>query len=294
MALEDSPLQTDTGRRAASRGIDYLLEAYNVKRVSGMEYYTVWAFAYSLQCFGEWLQNHPDDPRAEKVLAACKHLISKTARYQTLDGGWGYLTMRGIETYRPAATSMSFTTAAMVVGLDRAGRAGAECPDKVMQRAVASIVRARTPTGAFTYGEDWNRGPRFGINQIKGAACRTPCCQYAVMLGGRKVSKEERRKALEDLLVSHIRIQKIAVRYPVPHESWYQVSGYFYLFGMAYAGYVLEDLPEADRKRFAKPLLDAVLFCRQPDGSFWDYPLYDYHKAYGTGFALIALARVEM
>jgi len=26
------------------------------------------------------------------------------------------------------------------------------------------------------------------------------------------------------------------------------------------------------------------------DGSWWDYPLYDYHQAYGTGYSLMALA----
>ena len=41
-------------------------------------------------------------------------------------------------------------------------------------------------------------------------------------------------------------------------------------------------------------LAEAVLACRQPDGSFWDYPLYSYHKPYGTAYALIALARVRL
>jgi cytochrome b561 len=34
-----------------------------------------------------------------------------------------------------------------------------------------------------------------------------------------------------------------------------------------------------------------VLITRQPDGSLWDYPLYSYHKSYGTAHALIALTR---
>ena len=27
------------------------------------------------------------------------------------------------------------------------------------------------------------------------------------------------------------------------------------------------------------------------DGSWWDYQLYGYHKAYGTGYALLVLAK---
>jgi len=130
------------------------------------------------------------------------------------------------------------------------------------------------------------------INRIKGAACRTPCCLYALSLFGRKLTTEKRCKVLDDLFVRDIRFQEIGVRRPVPHESWYQISGYFYLFGMAYAGYVLEGLPPKDKERFSGPLFASVMYCHQPDGSFWDYPLYGYHKAYGTAFALIALSRI--
>ena len=30
---------------------------------------------------------------------------------------------------------------------------------------------------------------------------------------------------------------------------------------------------------------------QEPEGSWWDYPLYDYHKPYGTAFALMSLRR---
>jgi hypothetical protein len=87
--------------------------------------------------------------------------------------------------------------------------------------------------------------------------------------------------------------QKSGVRRPIPHESWYYISGYFYLYGHAYAAWALEKLPAPERARLAKLLVDAVLYCRDPDGSFWDYPLYSYHKPYGTAFALIALSRAR-
>jgi hypothetical protein len=81
------------------------------------------------------------------------------------------------------------------------------------------------------------------------------------------------------------------VRRPIPHESWYQVSGYFYLYGHQYAALCLEQLPEDDQRRFWPDVVSAVLKTRQLDGSFWDYPLYGYHKFYGTGYALMTLAR---
>mgnify|MGYP002848887534 FL=1 len=59
-----------------------------------------------------------------------------------------------------------------------------------------------------------------------------------------------------------------------------------------YAAMMMEQLPEVDRIRNGKDLVSAVLLCRQPDGSFWDYPLYSYHKPYGTAYAIMALSRV--
>jgi hypothetical protein len=189
---------------------------------------------------------------------------------------------------------MSFTTSALLVGIDRARKAGIEFSDKMIHKAVESVARCETPTGAFTYGELWRRSPASGINEIKGSACRTPSCQYAMGLFGKEHSEAKRRKGLEDLLIKHIRFPQIGVRRPIPHEAWYAISGYFYLFGMAYASYILEGLPERDQQRFARPLFDAVMFCHQPDGSFWDYTLYNYHKSYGTAYSLIALSRIKL
>ena len=88
------------------------------------------------------------------------------------------------------------------------------------------------------------------------------------------------------------RFQRLGLRRPIPHESWYAVSGYFYLYGHAYASYVLQQQTAEVQKRLWPEMLEAVLWCRQPDGSYWDYPLYSYHKPYGTGFALQVLNRV--
>ncbi|MFH2000342.1 MAG: hypothetical protein ABIK28_11715 [Planctomycetota bacterium] len=294
LALEDNKMAFPEGREAASKGIDYLLRAYNVKRVSGEEHYSVWAFGFTLHCFGRWMKDHPEDPRLPPLTKACEHLMEKLTRYQSLDGGWGYLSIEGLKTYTPASTSMSFTTATLLVGIDRARSAGIAFPEDRIARAVASIARTETPTGSFCYGELWRKYPLNDINQVKGSACRTPACQYALLLFGRDYKEEQRSKALDDLLETQLRFQKIGVRRPIPHEAWYSISGYFYLYGMAYASYLMETLPESIRIRYAEPLFQGVMYCHQPDGSFWDYPLYSYHKPYGTAFALIALSRVEV
>jgi len=290
LAMEGCPLVSEEKDRAVDRGIDWLLEHHDVKRPSGLEHYNVWSFGYGLQCLGEHLIAKPGDPRAPRIKAACARLIEKLGMYQTLDGGWGYLSLDEVPTFQPSFTSMSFTTATCVVGLERAKRAGVEVPEKIWKRAVDHIERSRLPDGAFLYGEYLKYRPRYPINMIKGSACRTPACQEALLLFGGKVSQVELEAGLEALLFKHARFQKIAVRRPIPHESWYAVSGYFYLYGHAYAAYVIERLPKEKQARFWKALVEGTNYCREPDGSYWDYPLYSYHKPYGTAFALIALS----
>lgn len=290
-ALMDSPAQVPGPERAVERGFDALLAQHDVKRQSGIEHYNVWSFGYALQAFGERLLGVPDDPRAEAMGAASARLVEKLARYQSLDGGWGYLSLWGYETYRPAATSMSFTTATILVGLDRVRRAGVQVPEELVARAVTAVRRTRLPDGWYTYGEFWNRMPVAGINRGAGAACRTPACDYALERFGERVSEEAHGRSLANLLVGTARFQRLGLRRPIPHESWYQISGYFYLYGHAYAAYVLAERPPEVRRRFAPALAEGVLACRQSDGSFWDYPLYSYHKPYGTAYALIALTR---
>ncbi len=290
--LQECPLAGDDGLAAADRGIDFLLEAYDVKRQSGLEHYNVWSFGYALQAFGERLLAQPDDPRAERIRAACAHLFEKLETYQTLDGGWGYLSIDGVPTFRPSDTSMSFTTATILVGVDRARRAGVEVPEKLLDNAVDHVKRSRLPDESFLYGEYLKYRPRAGINERKGAACRNPLCHYALDLFGEKPRSDDVfLESLRDLLVRHAGFQRVALRRPIPHESWYAISGYFYLYGHAYAAYVLEEQPKAEQAKLWPLLVDAVMACHQPDGSFWDYPLYSYHKPYGTGFAVIALTR---
>ncbi|MCZ6599049.1 MAG: hypothetical protein O7B99_15535 [Planctomycetota bacterium] len=291
-ALQECPLAGDDGLQAAERGIDFLLEAYNVKRQSGLEHYNVWSFGYALQCFGERLLWYPEDPRADKIRAACNHLIEKLDTYQTTDGGWGYLSIDEVPTFKPSETSMSFTTSTILVGLDRVKRAGIEVPDGLLAKALDHVKRSRLPDGAFLYGEYLKYRPRHGINQRKGSACRNPLCHYALDLHGEEPPAEDSFiESLRDLLVRHAGFQRVALRRPIPHESWYAISGYFYLYGHAYAAYVLETLPATEQAQLWPALVDAVMVCHQPDGSFWDYPLYSYHKPYGTGFAVIALTR---
>jgi hypothetical protein len=291
-ALQGCPQAGEAGERAAERGVEYLLEHAAVKRQSGLEHYNVWSFGYALEALGERLGARPEDPRAREMRRVCATLIEKAALYQTTDGGWGYLSITGVPTFKPSDTSMSFTTATMLVGLGDARDAGVQVPADVIERALVNLRRSRLPDGAFLYGDYLQYRPRHGINERPGSACRGPLCTMAMQAWGEELEPGSLLRALEDLLVHHAALQRAALRRPIPHESWFAISGYFYLYGHAYAARALASLPEKEQARLWPRLAQAVLVCREPDGSFWDYPLYSYHKPYGTAFALIALQRV--
>lgn len=293
-ALLRAPVERDEAwQQAVDRGYEHLLEFYDVKRQSGIEHYNVWAFGYGLQAIGERLQGGAPEDQTDALRAAAEHLVRKVGDYQALDGGWGYLSLFGYQTHPPAATSMSFTTATILIGLERVQQAGIDVPQETIDRAVRSIERCRTPRGDYTYGPLWSRTGGGGTLDEAGPACRTPVCLEAIRRCGVSVETQEFERALRVLCIDQARFQELSLYRPIPHESWYQISGYFYLYGYAYAAETLHHLSGRNRDRFADALVDCVMVTRQPDGSFWDYPLYSYHKPYGTAFAVIALSEVE-
>ena len=77
----------------------------------------------------------------------------------------------------------------------------------------------------------------------------------------------------------------------MPHESWAQVAGYFFFYGHYYAAQCIEQLPSSRRGKHQDQLATIMLLLQEKDGSWWDYPFYDYHQPYGTAFAISTLVR---
>ena len=78
---------------------------------------------------------------------------------------------------------------------------------------------------------------------------------------------------------------------PIPHESWFQVAGYFFYYGHYYAAACMELLPAEQRGSYQDQMAALLIGLQERDGSWWDFPLYDYHQQYGTAFALMSLHR---
>ena len=78
----------------------------------------------------------------------------------------------------------------------------------------------------------------------------------------------------------------------MPHESWFKVAAYFFYYGHYYAALCIEQLAAVRACRpYQDQLAHILLHLQEKDGSWWDFPLYDYHQQYGTAFALMSLAR---
>ena len=289
MALRDLPVPSAASEAAAQRALAWLVDHVRVKRANGVEMYNVWAFGYGLRALAQALRTEAPGADPQAIRAAADSLVKALAVYRVPDGGWGYYDFNA-QTYQPSGASMSFTTATILIALHEAELAGVEVPDELVEPAVKNLRACRKSDGSYLYGFYLRYRPNMPVNRPQGSAMRTPACNLALRLYGAELSDDDLRTGLEHV-IGHHRYAIAGVHRPIPHESWFQVSGYFYLYGHQYAALCLELLDDQDRSRWWPPLTEAILKTRQPDGSFWDYPLYGYHKFYGTAYALIALAR---
>ena len=83
----------------------------------------------------------------------------------------------------------------------------------------------------------------------------------------------------------------MAANAPFPHEAPAAVSGYFYFYGHYYASECIDFLPPQEQQKWQQKLAVLIISKQEKNGCWWDYPLYNYHYAYGTGYALATLAR---
>ena len=164
-------------------------------------------------------------------------------------------------------------------------------PEGVVKRAVASIERQRKPDFSYLYGDYLKWQPHHPVNLKSGSLGRTQSCNCALRIWGVADITDEVLTANLDRLFARNWWLDIGRKRPVPHESYFAVAGYFYYFGHYYAALCIELLPEADRGSQQDQLAFLLLRLQEKDGSWWDYPLYNYHQQYGTAFAIMSLAR---
>jgi hypothetical protein len=278
-------------RRAIERAEAWLLrELPRVRRHDPMLIYNVWSHAYAIQALVDIYRRDDDIVPRERVVDLIRGQYDRLQRYEAAEGGWGYYDFK-VGSQRPAADSTSFVNAAVLVAFHEAREIGVEPPERLTRRAIEATKRQRLPDFSYLYGTYLRFKPRMGINRPAGSLGRSQACNLALRLWGDAEVTDEVISVWLDRLIVRNGWLDLGRKRPIPHESFFQVAGYFYYFGHYYAAHCVGVLP-AEARGFYQDHLARILIDRQDaDGSWWDYPLYNYHQQYGTAFALMSLVR---
>lgn len=270
-------------------------EMPRLRRSDGSAIYNNWGHAYGIRALVALAKREgvSDEKRVIYKKLAGSQSTSLYAN-QDLDGGWGYYGRRSV-TAQPSGGSMSFTTATVLLALKEAKDTfGIELDDRRVKLAVLSIQRQRTPDFAYTYSTGHWRRPRYSINRPAGSLARTPACNAALReFGDEKITDEVLEMGL-DRLIKRNGWLDIGRKRPVPHETHFAISGYFYFYGHYYASENIQQLPENLRAQWQHKLAKVMIDKQESDGSWWDYALYNYGHAYGSGYALTTLSRCRV
>jgi hypothetical protein len=277
---------------AIDRGEAWLLDNIgHLRRATPDAIYNNWGHAYAIEALVRMLHRKPDDARrVARIKQAIAQQIEMLGRYECVDGGWCYYDMEA-QTQKPSGSSLSFVTATCLVALDAARSVGAAVPERLVRRAMASIRRQRKPDFTYCYGEYLKYAPMHPVNLPAGSLGRSQACNLAMHLWGDKSVTEGVFLGWLDRLFARNGWLSDGRKRPIPHESWFSVAGYFFYYGHYYASLCIEQIPLAQRPEYQDHLARVLLPLQEKDGSWWDFPLYDYHQQYGTAFALLSLRR---
>lgn len=278
---------------AIDKAEKWMIEALpHLKRADSTTTYNNWGHAYALRAICA-LGKREGISEEKKALYAklAQEQVDALVRYQDIDGGWGYLHMDSV-TQRPSGESTSFMTGTVLLAIHEAKELyGVTFPKDRLMMAMQSIHIQQTPDFSYVYAMGHKNHPRIPINRPAGSLARTPVCAGALRVwGDQKITDKVLLLGL-DRLVKRNGWLDIGRKRPVPHETHFSISGYFYFYGHYYATECIHMLPEDQQDEWKDKIAKILLDKQESDGSWWDYPLYSYGPPYGTGYTLSALSR---
>ncbi len=132
------------------------------------------------------------------------------------------------------------------------------------------------------------------INRPGGSLGRSQACNLALRLYGDKRVTDEVLKTWLDRLFARNGWLSIGRKRPVPHESYLRRRRLLLLLRPLVRRPVhRRSCPTAERPYFQDHLAHILLPLQERDGSWWDYPFYNYHQQYGTAMAVMSLLRCQ-
>ena len=292
--LLESRDQRPATLKAIEKGEKWLLATLpKTRSINPTATYNVWAHSYGLRALASLYRYHKDPQKRSEYKRQAAIQIAKLKRYEDVDGGWGYLDLDEI-TAKPSGLPTSFTTATALLAMHDASQImGIKLPPVLVKRAIKGINMQRTPDFSYTYSLSHQYRPRTPINRPAGSLGRSQVCNAALRKFGEKTVTDTVIRTWLKRLFDRQGWLDHGRKRPIPHEAPAAVAGYFYYYGHYYASECIYFLPEAERGPWKKKLADLMISKQEKNGCWWDYPLYNYHYAYGTGYVLAILSRCK-
>ncbi len=277
---------------ALDRGEQWLLANLpRVRRAEATAIYNVWAHAYGITALARMHERHTGDAaRQAAIRQEIAGQIDRLRRYEFVGGGWGYYDFQH-HLQQPGGSANSFTTATVMLALHDARRVGVDVPQPMVTRGLGVIRRQRKPDFTYLYGEHFHYHPGREVNRPGGSLGRSQTCNAALRTWGDEAVTDAVIDEWLTRLADRNGWLDIGRKRPIPHESYFQVAGYFFYYGHYYAARCIDLLPAEARPRHQQSLARIIAALQEADGSWWDYPLYSYHQPYGTAYALLTLRR---
>ena len=263
-----------------------------LRRADPTTTYNAWGHAYGLRAISRLYQSAAGDPARQAALKSlAQQQIGLADRYEYLNGGWGYLhVFEELHTQKPSGITTSFTTASMLLAMHEAREAMSITLDaKIVATSLDSIRRQQFPDFTYAYSHSHRFAPQNEINRRNGSLGRSQACNAALRAFGDPKVTDSVMTVWADNFIQFEHWLDYGRKKPVPHESTFKIAGYFYYYGIYYFTVSARYLPKDKQREIAKSLARIILTRQEKDGSWWDYPLYDYGQSYGTGYALMSL-----
>jgi hypothetical protein len=277
---------------AIERALEYLIDAPDTPRATMDTFYNVWSHAYMIQALTQAMGDSRYADKKVRLKKRAEHELRRLLDHQSLDGGWGYYDFQH-RTLRPSGDiSTPFTSAAALVALHAARDADLPVRDHFVQIGLDYVERMRVPNGAYFYSTGHQYSPMGDPNLPRGSLGRSQSGDNALFTWNRTITPETLQKQLDYFFKDHAFIEMGRGR-QFPHEAWYATAPYYYYFGHYYASRNVLGLPKDLQPQYGHKLAGFTAAGQYDDGSFWDYPLYGYHKPYGTGYGVIILSNCK-
>jgi len=291
-AMMEADIQTPEAQAAIARVEDWMLDVLpGFRRQSTSSLFNTWGHAYAIEALTTMLARRPmDDARRETVRALIKDQVRLLATGQSIRGGWGYYTPPP-HTRPPQNWAVSFLTATALVAFHRAEEAGIETPQGSITTGLRALRIARFPNGAFSYNIHFHPRPDTRSSQHSGAVSRSQAGNLALFLYDDPKTTRAVLKSWVTRLIEYNGWVEMTLKDRHPHMGDFAEAGYYYYYGYYYGAQILEHLAPADRERLRKHIANIILSNQDADGAWWDFVLFNYHKSYGTAYALMTLQR---